>query len=332
MSPAEGTLLLSRRDVAELLDMDTCIAAVEQAFRLEGEGRLSPPAILGFPVEGGGFHVKAAALPGAPPLFAAKLNANFSGNPHRFGLPTIQGVVALFDAEKGRVLALLDSMEVTSLRTAAATAVAARYLARPDSEIAAICGCGVQGRAQLAALTRVMPIRTARVFDSDPTTAAVFARDLSKSLTIDIVAVATAREALAGCDVAVTCTPSRAAFLQPGELSDGAFLAAVGADAPEKQELDPALLASARVVVDSLAQCAAIGELHHAIETRAMALSDVHADLAAVVAGRRPGRTSREEIFVFDSTGTALEDVAAAAAIYRHAGSCGRGIRIDFSA
>lgn len=312
--------------------MDACVEAVERAFRLEGEGRLAAPAILGFPVEEGGFHVKAAALPGDPPLFAAKFNANFPGNTKRFGLPAIRGVVALFDAGAGALLALMDSMEITSLRTAAATAIAARRLARPGSKTAAICGGGVQGKAQLAALARVLPLERARVYDVDRDVAARFAREMSPRLGIEIVAVSAAPEAVAGCDVAVTCTPSRAPFLHPGDLPGGVFLAAVGADAPEKQELDPALLASARVVVDSLSQCAAIGELHHALDAGAMALAGVHADLAAVVAGRRPGRVAEEETFVFDSTGTAIEDVAAAAAVYERALISGRGRLLDFAA
>jgi ornithine cyclodeaminase/alanine dehydrogenase-like protein (mu-crystallin family) len=223
-------------------------------------------------------------------------------------------------------------MEVTSLRTAAATAVAARLLARFDATDAAICGCGVQGRAQLAALTRVLPIRRARVFDTDAETASRFAREVSEGLDITVVAVSAAREALAGCDVAVTCTPSRSPFVDPEDLPPGAFLAAVGADSPEKQELDAALLSSSRVVVDSLSQCAAIGELHHAIEAGRVTADDVHGDLAAVVAGRKPGRTSDDETFVFDSTGTAIEDVAAAAAAYERAIASGRGTRLDFAA
>jgi alanine dehydrogenase len=138
------TLVLTDRDVVGLLDVEACIDAVERAFALHAEGRMIAPGVLGAHAGDGGFHVKTAGLPYADrPYFAAKVNANFPRNDERFGLPTIQGVIALFDAEKGRVLALLDSAQITSVRTGAAPAVAARYLARPDAHTATICGCGV---------------------------------------------------------------------------------------------------------------------------------------------------------------------------------------------
>ena len=160
MKPSD-TLLLGREDVAALLNLDECIAAVEEAFRLDSEGRSLPPGVLGVPARGGGFHVKAAGLELSRTYFAAKINANFSQNFERFGLPAIQGVILLCDGENGRPLALLDSIEVTILRTGAATAVAAKYLARPRSQTATVCGCGNQGRVQLRALTRVLPIERA---------------------------------------------------------------------------------------------------------------------------------------------------------------------------
>lgn len=326
-----GTLVLTRRDVSELLDMDSCIIAVEEAFRLEGEGRAPRAGVLGFPTAGGGFHIKAAALELKRLYFAAKVNGNFPANRERFGLPTIQGVVVLCDAENGSLLALIDSMEITSLRTAAATAVAAKLLARPDSRAAAICGCGRQGRAQLAALCRVLPLRSAFVFDTDPATAEIFAAEMGPMLGIDVVIAATPAEALAGADVCVTTTPSRRPFLKKSDLRPGVFLAAVGADSPEKQELDPELLASARVVVDVLEQCATIGELHHALEAGRMTRSDVYAELAEIVSGRKPGREGSEEVVVFDSTGTALEDVAAAAAMFEKAVAAGRGTLCDLA-
>ena len=141
------TLILSRSEVASLLSLDDCIAAVEAAFRLHGEGRIPPPGILGMPAAGGGFHIKAALLPLARRYFAAKVNGNFSANAQRFGMPTIQGIVFLADAGNGEPLAVMDSIEITILRTGAATAVAAKHLAREGSQVATICGCGNQSEA-----------------------------------------------------------------------------------------------------------------------------------------------------------------------------------------
>jgi alanine dehydrogenase len=331
MTPV-ATLILRRSEIARLLSLDGCIAAVEEAFRLRGAGTMAPPGILGMHVGGGGFHIKAAAMDGTRAYFAAKLNGNFPGNRERCGLPTIQGVIVLCDAENGSLLAVMDSMEITILRTGAATAVAARYLARADSRTATICGCGNQGRVQLRAIAGVLPIKRAYAIDRDANTAANFARDMAADLGFGVEAVADAGAAVSASDVCVTCTPSKQFFVRRDMVSPGTFVAGVGADNPEKQELQPELMVGSKVVVDSLEQCATIGDLHHALEKRVMTRSDVHAELAEVVSGKKPGRTSDDEITIFDSTGVALEDVAAAAVVYERAVREGGGSAIEFAA
>jgi ornithine cyclodeaminase/alanine dehydrogenase-like protein (mu-crystallin family) len=328
-STGPGTLLLTRRDVARLLDLDACIEAVERAFRLHAEGGTVAPGVLGTHVDRGGFHVKTAGLGGDEPCFVAKVNANFPGNPSRHALPTIQGVIALFDLGTGRVLALLDSIEITAQRTAAATAVAARSLARADARVVTIAGCGEQGRSQLRAISRVRPIRDAFAFDADAERAARYARDMSRELGIEVRPVDDLGGAARRSDIVVTCTPSRRWLLGGGDVAPGAFVAAVGADHPEKQEIEPALMARAAVVVDVLEQCATIGDLHHAVRAGAMRRDDVRAELVDVVAGRVVGRRSPDEIVVFDSTGTALQDAAAAALVHARAIAAGVGITVD---
>jgi alanine dehydrogenase len=332
MSPA-GTVVLTREDVRRLLGMRDCIDAVEHAFREHALGRAIAPGVLGTHVVGGGFHVKTAGLRGKddspPAVFAAKVNANFPQNPATNRLPTIQGVIALFDALDGRVLALLDSIEITSMRTAAATAVAARYLALPDANIVTICGCGEQSRHQLRALVCVRPTERVMAFDIAPERAESFAREMSDELHIDVTAVRELGHATAAADIWVTCTPAHRWFLGRSHVRRGAFVAAVGADNPEKQEIEPELLAASAVVADVLDQCAAIGDLHHALDQGAMKRDDVRAELADVVSGRHPGRLTPDEIVVFDSTGTALEDVAAAALVYERALATGAGVLVD---
>src|SRR6185503_13760960 len=227
--------------------------------------------------------------------------------------------IVLCDAEDGRALAVMDSIEVTIRRTAAATAVAARYLARADARCATVCGCGNQGRAQLRALVRVRPLERAFAFDADAAAARAYAEEMSGELGFEVAPVSSPAAGLAESDVCVTCTPSRQAFLMSGQVRPGTFVAAVGADSPDKQELDPDLMAAAVVVTDVLEQCAAIGDLHHALEAGVMSRLDVYAELAELVAGSKPGRRSPEEITVFDSTGTAIEDVAAAVVVYEKA-------------
>ena len=170
-----STLLLTRSDVAGLLRLPECIDAVEKAFRLYAEGKIAPAGILGMPVEGGGFHIKVAAMPGARSYFAAKTNANFPGNPKAHGLPTIQGAILLFDATNGCPLAIMDSAEVTALRTGATTAVATKYLAKPSASTLTLIGCGTQADAQLRAVSTVRKLRRVFVSDIDPGRAARFA-------------------------------------------------------------------------------------------------------------------------------------------------------------
>jgi alanine dehydrogenase len=325
------TLVLTGGDVAALLTLDDCIAAVERAFALQGAGRALGPGILGLHVPDGGFHVKAAGLPLSRLYVAVKLNANFPDNGPRRGLPTIQGVVALSDGETGQPLALMDSMEITALRTGAATAVAARHLARADARVATIVGCGRQGRIQLAALARVRPLERAYAVDTDAAAARRFAEETSARLGLDVRPAGSAAEAAPLSDICVTCTASRAPLLRRDDIAAGTFIAAVGADHEDKIEIDPGLMAAGTIVVDSLEQCATIGDLHHALARGVLSTANVHATLADVVAGRKPGRTSAEEITIFDSTGVAIEDVAAAAAVYERAIASGRGVTIDLA-
>ena len=329
-SPPTGTLVLTRRDVSRLLDMNACIAAVERAFELHAAGATIAPGVLGSHVTGGGFHVKTAGLTGEAHLFAAKVNANFPENPVLRGLPTIQGVILLFDADTGHPLAVLDSIEITSVRTAAATAVAARHLARADAAVVTVCGCGEQGRSQLRALGAVRPIRKAFAFDADAGRATRYAAEMTRELALDVVAIEELSAATRQSDIIVTCTPARRWFLGRDDVPPGCFVAAVGADNPEKQELEPALLAASTLVVDLLEQCAVMGDLHHAILAGAMTRESTHAELAEIVSGQRPGRRSAEEITVFDSTGTALQDVAAAWLVYQRAVAEGAGIHVTF--
>jgi ornithine cyclodeaminase/alanine dehydrogenase-like protein (mu-crystallin family) len=327
----DATVVLSRADVQQQLDLRECIDAVEHAFRLHAVGQTIVPGVLGTHVDGGGFHVKTAGLRPTgdrTPVFATKINANFPGNPKRRGLPTIQGVIALFDATDGRVLALLDSIEITSIRTAAATAVAAKYLARIDPKVVTICGCGEQGRSQLRAILCVRPVQRVNAFDVDADRATAYAAEMSRELGIPVTAISALGEQTRDTDIWITCTPAHRWFLGREHVRPGAFIAAVGADNGDKQEVEPELLASSVVIADVLDQCASIGDVHHALVAGVMRREDVRAELAEIVSGTQPGRLSDDEIIIFDSTGTALEDVAAAAIVYERALRSRAGVSI----
>src|SRR5262249_24376164 len=236
---AKGTLLLRRSEVEELLGLIDCVDAVEKIFRLQGEGKIPESKILGINAQGGGLHVKAGLLPCERTYLVAKLNANFPGNNAHFSLPTIQGVIVMFDAENGLPLAILDSTDVTIKRTAAASAVAAKYLARTDSSVATICGCGQQGRAHLRAFHRVLPLTKIYAFDVNERAAIDLRNEISPDLKLGIEPVRDLASAIQKSDLCITCTTANEFFVRKKDVRHGTFIAAVGADDVHKQEIDP---------------------------------------------------------------------------------------------
>jgi alanine dehydrogenase len=313
------TIILSRKQVAELLSVNECIDAIEGVFHLYGNGQAQKPGILGVHTEAGGFHIKAGVLKLGRSYFVAKTNANFPNNPQRHSLPTIQGVVAVFDGDNGKLLALLDSIEISILRTGAATAVAAKYLAKKDSTRLTICGTGNQGRISLRSLEKLFVFEKVFACDINEQSARAFATEMSQELNLDVAYSASLAEAAIQSEIIVTCTPSRQPYLSKSDISPGTFIAAVGSDNEDKQELDSKLVASAKLVTDVTEQCASIGELHHAIRTGEMTPEHVSAELGEVIAGKKSGRERSDETIIFDSTGMALQDVAAAAIVYEKA-------------
>jgi ornithine cyclodeaminase/alanine dehydrogenase-like protein (mu-crystallin family) len=235
------------------------------------------------------------------------------------------------DGERGIPLAVMDANEITALRTAAATAVAAKHLIRQDATKLAIVGCGLQGHMHVQALSHVMTVSALTLFDTSQSSAESLAQLATERLGIGVTIAAAPAAAARGADVCVTCTTSREFLLHAGDVERGTFVAGVGVDWEQKRELAPDLLKDSRIVVDVLSQCAAFGDLHHAIEAGVVQQSDVHAELGEVVAGQKSGRESDDDVIVFDSTGMALQDVAAAALVYERAVAAGRGMRVTFN-
>ena len=327
-----GTLFLRRSEVAPLLDFDVYVRRVEDAFRAHAQGRSLAPGLLHIDARGGEFHIKAGGLCDGQPRFGLKINGGFFENRVKLGIPNIQGVILLSDATNGYPLCVMDSIEVTVQRTGAATAVAARYLARPDSSVCVICGLGNQGRIQLKAIARTLSIRKVYAWSPFPGEPEVFARRVAAEMSVPVEPAGNLADVASRADVIVTCTPSRKAFLMAATVRPGTFIAAVGADSPDKQELEPTLVGSSKVVGDLVDQIVRVGETHHAIEAGLLSREDIYGEIGEIVAGHKPGRTSTEEIIVYDSTGTALQDIAAASAVYDAACLAGVGTMIDLAA
>lgn len=324
-----SSLILTCSNIAALMTTSDYLSAVKTAFANLNAGSAAPPPleIAGL---NGAFHAKGAVLHGRRNFAALKLNGNFPDNADH-GLPTIQGVIILCDAATGAVLALMDSIEVTLRRTAAASALAAQYLARRESKSLAIIGCGAQAMAQADALADIFDFKTGRVFDSHTARAAQFAEAASARHGFRFEVAPDVSSASRGCDIIVCCTTAQAPIIDHADVSPGAFIAAIGADNPEKNEIAPALMARAKVVADVLDQCVIMGDLRSALEAGTMRASDTYAELADIVAERIPGRTKKDDIFIFDSTGVGIQDVASAAIIFERAINRSVGQRINLT-
>lgn len=332
MKPTPPALLLNRSDIAAVLTLDDCIAAVEAAFAAHGRGETFAPGLLHGDGIDGEFHIKAGGLRTPVPRYACKVNGGFFQNRTRHDLPAIQGLILLYDAATGVPLAVAESGLITRMRTGAATAVAVKHLARPDAAIVTLCGAGTQGAMQLQALARVRPLRRVLVWSRDSARAAEFAARMEAEIGCEVLPVTALKSATAASDITITCTPAKKWFLGREHVRSGTFIAAVGADSPDKQEIEPELLASAVVVCDLVEQCAEVGDLHHALQQGLMEREQVRGELGAIIAGRTAGRRDPAETIVFDSTGTALQDAAALATAYERALATGRGTRFAFSA
>ncbi len=323
--------ILGREDVARALDMASCMDALERAFAAYSSGAAELPGVihLDVPEAGGEVHVKAGHLHGAP-RYAVKVASGFYG----LDPPAIDGLVLVFDARDGSLAALLlDGGLVTDVRTGAAGGVAARHLAPARVETVAVIGTGAQARYQLDALAVARPgFSRVRVWGRNPEHARRLVEDVRSRPGLPpgcVFEVAgSVGDAVEGAQVVITCTASREPLVRAEWLAPGALVTAVGADAPDKRELAPEVLALADlVVVDSRDQCARLGELHHGLEAGVVSAEGA-VELGEICAGRHPGRTAAEQRIVCDLTGVGVQDVAAANLVLERVGEGGRTIEL----
>src|SRR5262245_43380812 len=323
-------VLLSGYDLRRLLNPEVVIEALREAYAALADKPGDQGRSVGFTIDGGSIHVKSGLLPGSHLAFASKVNVNLPDNWKLRQLPTIQGVVVVSDAKDGKPLAIMDSITLTGIRTAATAALAAGYGARKDSKRAAIIGCGAQAEYQLEALRSVFPLEMITVFDIDGQRAHAFATAWSTA-TCPVKPMPSIGVAVADADICVTCTTSNSPVLTDEMDLRGCFVAAVGADNPAKHEIAPGLMRRARILVDDIEACASGGDLNHALREGVLTKNQVQADLAELVAGRKIGRSADEELVIFDSSGSGVQDVAAAWAACREARRIGLGAVFDLS-
>jgi len=319
-------LLLSRKEIEGLISMREVIAAVEKAFRAKGQGKVQmpPKSYVNFEKYGGDFRVMPAYLEDMDAAGVKVVNVH-PRNPKEHGLPTVMATILLLDPKTGVPLTIMDGTLLTNLRTGAGGAVAAKYLARRDSKIVAMLGAGVQAKTQLLALHEVLKIEEVRVNDVEARNAARYAKEMGRALGVDIKVIKGVKETVEVADVIVTTTPSTRPILLNDYVRSGTHINAIGADAPGKQELDPAILLRAKVVVDDVEQAIHGGEVNVPLSKGLISRADIYADLGEIVTRKKPGRTSRDEITVFDSTGLAIQDIATDWFVYRKARRIGKG-------
>jgi ornithine cyclodeaminase len=307
--------ILQEDELRAVMTPDRAVAAMREAFRADGEGRTHVPSVINLeiPAARGEFHVKTAHIEGVPHV-AVKIASGFYDNPSK-GLPSGSGLMALFDATTGLPVALLlDNGFLTDIRTGAAGALAADYLARASIATAGVLGSGIQARHQVRCLRVVRSVERVVAWSPNRARLEAYCTEMAAE-GYDVTAAEDVEEVCAAADVLITATPSREPLVQAGWLREDVHVTAVGSDAPAKRELEPACFARADlVVVDRYEQCAAFGELKHALDAGAFARRDLHAQLGEIVADRKLGRTADTQITIADLTGVGFQDTAIASA------------------
>lgn len=310
------TLLLSKSDIKKLITLEEAIPAIEQAFLAYSSNEIQLCPLIHADVAGGEFHIKAGGYKKG--YFTTKINGGFFSNASSQNLPNILGLIVLNITSNGFPLAVLESSVITSIRTAAATAVAAKYLADPQSSIATICGCGNQAYWQLKAIKEVIPsIKVVHVYSRDYEKSRRFAEESLEKLKIAVLPTDDLQVALNSSQICITCTSSKKYIIEKSMLPQNIFIAAIGADSPDKQELDPLIFKDARVVVDIKEQCASVGDLHHALKLNYVDQSKITELGDIVLNGLR--KEDHKGVIIFDSTGTAMQDTSLARIIYEKA-------------
>ena len=322
--------ILNETEIRQCVSLDLeAVKAVEEAFVALSEGRATTPLMsIPVPQHNGEMHVKSAVIQGFD-SFAVKVASGFFDNP-KLGLPSSSGMMLLFNARTGFPQAvLLDNGYLTHTRTGAAGAMVAKHFAPREFVTAGVIGAGRQGRDQLRALHLVRNFKRALVYDKDPDRLNQFVTEMKSALDVDVTAAPSAERVVRECEYLVTATPSREPFVRAEWLHPGLHITAMGADNGHKQELFPEVLARAdRRICDLRSQVFRLGDHHFAAEAGLLSAEDAVDEIGEVVSGRKPGRTSSEEITVCDLTGVGIQDTAIALLTYQKAEVRGLGLKI----
>jgi ornithine cyclodeaminase/alanine dehydrogenase-like protein (mu-crystallin family) len=313
--------ILSAADVRRALPMSEAIEAMRRAFGQLSANQADVPLRTRLQTDQGLLLFMPAFLRQSREI-GFKMVSLWGDNPAK-GLPAVIALATVIDPDTGEPKALLNGEMLTAIRTGAGGGLATDLLARPDANVAAVFGAGVQARAQLEAACAIRPIKEVRIFSRTPAKVEAFAAEVAAWPDAPQVVVAgSRREAMTGADIVITATTSEKPVFDGRDLSPGTHVTGVGSYAPHMQEVDEETVRRSKIVVDSLQACLAeAGDLIVALEKNVISKLDIHAELGQIVNGERPGRESHEEITFFKSVGVAVQDAAAANAVLRAAES-----------
>lgn len=322
--------LLSRDVVKNLVSVPEIVRTVEEAFRAKGSDKAQMPmkSYVFFEDHKGDFRTMPAYIKEKGAAGVKIVNVH-PRNPEKHDLPSVMATVQLLDPRTGAPLSIMDGTLITKLRTGGAGAVAAKYLASKDADTVGIIGAGAQGRTQLEALNEVIDIDEVFVKDKIQRKSKEFANEMEKKLDLDIFPVQDTKEAVLESDVVVTVTPREKPIIDNEWISEGMHINAIGADAPEKQELDPRILNRSKIIVDDLEQATHSGEISIPLSEGKLLKENIYGDIGEILVGKKKGRSSNEDITIFDSTGLAVQDIACAWEIYQKAEKRGLGKELD---
>jgi alanine dehydrogenase len=322
------TLILSRTDMMGLLTPAEYNSCVEQAYRMHGAGRyyMDPKGHIVLDKYPGEWEAMPSYIE-EPEAAACKWVSIRERNRDQFDLPTVFSILIYTHPETGFPLAICDGSYHTVMRTGAAGAVSAKWMAREDSKCLAIVGAGHMAVGTLATCNEVFKWQEVRVWSRTQKTLDAFVREEQpKYETFSIRASTNLKNVVEGADVVVTVTPARGAIVMKDWIAPGTHIAAIGADKDGDQEIEPAILQQARIFVDDIRQCRTDGEINVPLQQGILKEEDIAGEIGEVITGKKQGRNSSEEITVFDSTGIALQDSATVPLEYERALAAGVGI------
>ncbi|WP_455364836.1 alanine dehydrogenase [[Eubacterium] cellulosolvens] len=313
-------LFLNQQEISNLLTMKDVIQAVESALKEKGEGKVEmpPKTYLYYKKYSGDLRVMPSYMVKSEKSGVKVVNSH-ANNPRTKNLPTVMAVIILIDPSTGSPLAIMDGTLITAWRTGAAAGVAVKYLARKESRVLGLVGAGRQAQSQLEAITEVMDLVEVKVCDHQRDVVDRFIANNKKLFDLNFTSTKSDQECVEGADIVSSQTPSRSFIIKDDWVRQGTHINAIGADAPGKQEIDPALLNRAKVLVDDWEQACHSGEVNVPLSQGIFRKEQIYGELSEVVCNLKVGRESDSEITVFDSTGLSIQDVATASLIYEKA-------------